>query len=365
MRDEQLDIYRGLTMIWILCILHVSCYFALFTNYIIDLIMFEMPVLFFISGAALTYTKDKPFKIQLKNRFKRIYLPFIIFCCLAIFVFGILRLFNLHTYQLKNFGFYPPSWLRSKPIHFLLTPPSYLWFIPQYFLIAISFPLQKKLIINKLGGVKYFILIVAVSIVIYALHIPYHYINFLSMTFCYNCFFIAGYVFYRKLSNKLITGLFLILAVIFTVLSIYKYDPFSLGSLMYGYKWQGHPYYLVFGFMCICLFAILLINVKIKKTKLIGLWSDLSFTIFLYQGFVFFVIGKLVYHWIDPATLPVPQRIVAFLILSVIVLFLSTVTSKLFIKTEETIISVATRLFSKIKICKKHPLIENNGNKES
>lgn len=96
-RDTQLDLYRALTMIYILCIVHVGYWFRYAIEPWRSVILIEMPVIFFISGAALSLTaKHKSLKQTLQNRGRRILLPYynfmvcilLIMCTLSLVVGG-------------------------------------------------------------------------------------------------------------------------------------------------------------------------------------------------------------------------------------------------------------------------------------
>ena len=52
MRDRQLDILRGFTMIHIVCVIHVLWYFGLAREPLFSFLLFEMPAIFFIAGAS-------------------------------------------------------------------------------------------------------------------------------------------------------------------------------------------------------------------------------------------------------------------------------------------------------------------------
>ena len=62
MRDTQLDIYRALAMIYIICVIHVVYWLGIGNELITSIILFEMPVIFFITGASFSLqTKEKSF----------------------------------------------------------------------------------------------------------------------------------------------------------------------------------------------------------------------------------------------------------------------------------------------------------------
>ena len=56
-RDKQLDLYRGLSMIYVVCFIHVIYWLKIGSEPILSLMLFEMPLIFFISGASLSFNK--------------------------------------------------------------------------------------------------------------------------------------------------------------------------------------------------------------------------------------------------------------------------------------------------------------------
>ena len=78
-RDIQLDIYRALTMVYIVCVIHVVYWFGVFDEPVRSILLFEMPVIFFISGASYGVKhRIREVRSIVKNRVKRVLLPFYI-----------------------------------------------------------------------------------------------------------------------------------------------------------------------------------------------------------------------------------------------------------------------------------------------
>lgn len=55
-RDLQLDGYRGIVMIYIVCVIHVVNWLDYNIEPYNSFMLFEMPIIFFISGASLTFS---------------------------------------------------------------------------------------------------------------------------------------------------------------------------------------------------------------------------------------------------------------------------------------------------------------------
>lgn len=78
-RDKQLDLYRGLSMIYVVCFIHVIYWLKIGSEPILSLMLFEMPIIFFISGASLSFRKEpRSFWNTLCSRFKRVVIPYYI-----------------------------------------------------------------------------------------------------------------------------------------------------------------------------------------------------------------------------------------------------------------------------------------------
>ena len=82
-RDTQLDNYRALTMIYIVCFIHITYWFDGFGEPYRSYMLFEMPLIFFIAGAAQTYAKPKSLPKMIINRVWRVMFPFYFFIFLS------------------------------------------------------------------------------------------------------------------------------------------------------------------------------------------------------------------------------------------------------------------------------------------
>ncbi len=57
-RDVQLDAYRAMLMIYIVCFIHVEFWLEYGKEPMMSLSLVEMPLIFFVSGAALSYRRE-------------------------------------------------------------------------------------------------------------------------------------------------------------------------------------------------------------------------------------------------------------------------------------------------------------------
>lgn len=79
-RDNNLDIYRGCALIYIVGIIHIIGYWVDFNVYnILSLMLIVMPILFYISGASYALSGKKSYVQYIKNRIKRIIIPLLVY----------------------------------------------------------------------------------------------------------------------------------------------------------------------------------------------------------------------------------------------------------------------------------------------
>ncbi|WP_343101502.1 acyltransferase family protein [Romboutsia sp. MSSM.1001216sp_RTP31141st1_G3_RTP31141_220114] len=107
MRDEKLDIYRGLIMMYIIGFIHTLYWFPNFGTKIKSFFLFEMAVVFFITGASYSLSNKKSYGKYIISRIPRILIPYFIFIILFnIFMHGIVG-FNLINANIMtiHFGF--------------------------------------------------------------------------------------------------------------------------------------------------------------------------------------------------------------------------------------------------------------------
>lgn len=140
-RDVNLDIYRGCIMIYITCFIHniygVTNAYSVVTSYF----LIEMPLIFFVSGAAHSLARPRPYLPYLWGRVKRIVFPYYILVCFvtlyhlivdcgvggeapADFLYGFLHngYYNIFTGRLYEFNA--------------------LWFVPVYLVVAALLPVM-------------------------------------------------------------------------------------------------------------------------------------------------------------------------------------------------------------------------------
>ena len=176
-RDHHLDIYRGCAMIYIVSIIHTltaSIGLDWYTHHHATLLLFVMPVIFYISGAAYTLSPKKSYSQYLCGRIRRIFTPLIAY--IAIYLTYSLIAGHITLRQL------PHTALRlcieiatGKP-----TQLTHLWFIHTYIIIALLLPILHHLSL-RINHIAAYLLLIASMIVSYLY--PNYIIGYLIPTF--------------------------------------------------------------------------------------------------------------------------------------------------------------------------------------
>ena len=91
-------VFAVLTILYIVCVIHTIYWNSLFNDILQSLILFEMPVIFFIAGAS-QYVANKNYSTieNIKNRAKRILLPYYVFLLSVIILYYTVATFTDHV----------------------------------------------------------------------------------------------------------------------------------------------------------------------------------------------------------------------------------------------------------------------------
>lgn len=289
MRDIQLDSYRALTMIYILCVIHVSYWYGLTPEPWRSVILFEMPVIFFISGASLSVaSRQKTLFQTLVNRGKRVLAPYYIYAILCFVFFLIitsLRPINGNVIELKDVvGIIFPA------DRFIRVPyTTHLWFVIPYLLVYVVFIFEQKILDRVNRWYAAFALLgisILVDVIGKVLITPIYHCAVFQQVIMYNLFFCAGYLFYKKLSRK---SIFLIFAISAFALVVYR----QLGGSVI--PMQGHKFmapdsvFLIYGIMALAFWGLVLSFVSVPSCRVLRHWNTCGYTIYLWQNVTFWI----------------------------------------------------------------------------
>lgn len=343
-RDNQLDIYRGISMIYVVCFIHVLFWFHIGKEPYISIALIEMPVIFYISGASLSLSNgNKNLCETFMNRFKRVIFPYYIYAFVVLMLiafFTLIRsgLFSCYDYYCRldfidKYYFDITAYTLNDVVNVLFCvniPQSpfstHLWFILPYMIIYCSFVFQ-SIILKKIDRWPYavFCLILCVVTQLLTDNIIIREVVF------YNVFFIFGYLFYRQISEKLI-----VVAGLVFLLSIILYIKFGgMFTSMQSHKFPPDMLFVGYGLTFICFISLLLGHVKLPKIKVIQLWNNRGYTIYLYQNLIYFVVNESLLSYIKIIQFDLIQLIIC----STVIFLLSTLLSFISYRFERFVVS--------------------------
>lgn len=291
MRDLQLDTYRALVMIHIVCIIHVLYWLGVGSEPINSLLLFEMPVIFFISGAA-QYIKPKV-KENLRghfwNRINRVLFPYYIYAITMLFLAFLIAIpFYVQGQPDRIISNY--HWFHVKEIILCNNIPYFhyiwhLWFIPPYLLLSCTFTYQ-MLLIERINRWLY----LAASIILFLVVIILTDDMTIRSVFCYNIFMVGGYTLYKRVNQQTIVLLLTVSLVLMVISGLLGFNFIPLQK----HKFPPDSLFVLYGVISMCLLSLIFSRVTIPNWKIFQIWNQRGYTIYLYQSLVFFLISKII-----------------------------------------------------------------------
>lgn len=332
MRDVQLDCYRALTMIYIVCVIHVLYWYWFQFETLCSLALFEMPLIFFIAGASQSYGGIKNFKRTIINRSKRVLVPYYIFVIFLLAFFYVCSVMNINfegeSIDLTLLGI-------TGIIKILATGGSvhipyfgYTWFISCYLIISCSLPLQQRIIAKYPKHL--YIIVMAGLFLLCRITDTQSFENILENVLLYNFFYILGYLYYNKIGPKHIIAI----GIIPMVVSLYWFIH-GEAIPMYRHKFPPDAIFMIYCFCVLCLLGAVLGKIKIKYNYILKLWNDRGYTIYLYQSISHFMVYKLTDGW----RTAVGNEPLVFIVSSLLVFIFATALSYITVPMEKYIIS--------------------------
>lgn len=304
-RDVSIDMLRGATMLYIIFIIHGFCWLGYLAVDTIpfSIILFEMPIIFYISGVALHLSKQATFFRFLQSRILRIYLPYLIWAV----------------------SFLPCLWymgeLEAEKWHLLLAGEikttnlvSQMWFIRPYLLISVGgFFLYKGY--QRWGNVfllVYAVVVMGVIALLDASKCYFYGIDLFRQVLVYSLFYIFGFTYKTNLSSKV--------HLILLLLSLAGY----LLCLIGGYSWvtqfnkfPPHLIFIYFGFLFVTLLSYSIHKVKIPYFHILSFANKYGLEMFLYQTYSFMAFRLLILpHLMDWDVWQQYLLLIAFIILT-------------------------------------------------
>ena len=286
MRNEKLDLARGMLMIYIVIVIHGVFWLKLIPEPYSTLLLGEMPLIFIVSGFAFSISSKHGNSINIisywkyvRARVTRIILPYLVYAINSAIIVSFMK----------------PEYNYKKTFILWLNPFRYgddntvyclnwhLWFLPSFLIVALLLPLCRVKYINQISAMKsliYFILF-------------FFFINiwggdeFKTIVF----YFFWGYLGYRLCTDLTISNkqLYLIAAIaIFTL--IYSSIIFDITLNMQSNKFPPNIIYLLFSvawssFILLIARRIPDIWVNIlKNNRMVKIFISYGYSLYLWQG---------------------------------------------------------------------------------
>ena len=322
-RDTLIDTLRGLTMIHIVCVIHVIYWFVLFNEPLRSILLFEMPAIFFIAGASQSLKQDnktlslwKETMATVVNRTKRVILPYYVFLIVLYIVMAIC------TWGFDGaLGFDLTKLSIGDIIKTIATGGSdninffgYTWFIYCYYIVSSLFPLYKR-IVSTIRKYPFFICNIIIIVILSNIDIPIVEKEIKNIPI-YSLFFMGGYIFYRKTTKSvfiMITSVSTILTIIFFLLDI--------ATPMVDHKFPADYVFMCYGISAISLLSLVFSRIHIPQCRIISLWNTQGYNIYLYQTITFSIAVAI----FNPLVTTFQSNIAIYIVYAITVFIISTI----------------------------------------
>lgn len=333
--------YRGLVMIYILCVIHVTYWLGLAPEPWRSVILFEMPLIFFISGASVAVASSRHgVKGTAWSRFKRVLLPYYAYIFYtAIIVCAIAAWSHFSGSKAVDIDLSVKKFAKALIPHdgALDVPYMYhLWFVIPYLAVSCVFPFFRG-IVDRLPRIATTAILLASCVAV--VFVPWGIVREIVI---YNFFFVIGYLYYKKLAIKWMAAIAGLSAVILAVCVV----VLDMGIVpMQAHKFPPDLIFLIYGVGILALLGIVFSYVKIPNSRLLGIWNKRGYTIYLWQNYFFIAVALIA------GTEFVRQNLangpLLFIICAVAILALGTVMSGVLVKLENAITGLVGKLSRK------------------
>ncbi len=314
-------------MIYILCVVHVTYWLGTFGQPISSLILFEMPVIFFISGAAISLGgKHRGLLPTLANRAMRVLAPYYVLaalCSIAFLVFSLVRghdILQKHTAVVIFKALWPTDGALPVPY------TRHLWFVTPYLIVCCIFCFYQKLADRSN---RYVFLIAFLSLCAFVQMLTDNML--IRNVVFYSFFYAAGYLCYNKMTVNQMT--------------LVGICSLSVVALLYVFGWKGsmqlHKFppdmlFLCYGITSLCILGIILNYITIPQNRLLRIWNTNGYTIYLWQNvtFAIFTYGTAIFMENSAKLLPV----IDFVFKALSIFIIATVLSFVVVPFERNVI---------------------------
>ncbi len=294
-RDLLLDAMRAYAMIYIVCVVHLFYCWLWPSSTLVSLLLFEMPAIFFIAGASARHSQSHSFWQLLVGRLRRVVLPYYVYAAISLVVLFATGLaaepFVMREMLMVLIGDEIPG----------LPYAWHLWFILPYLVVSVSFHFQRRW--AERYGIGYLLLVAAIACLACSafslsgtdLHqmaglrrIVCH--NLLYVL-CYNVFFVAGFVLYRRFTVARTMAVLLIAVVLAAVLAVSSGEAGCLKGWVVAIpdmqveKFPPTIVFMLFGTAALCLLSLVIRRTGLPYPSIVAFWNRHGYTIYLYQNY--------------------------------------------------------------------------------
>lgn len=336
-RDNELDIIRGLAMLYIMFI-HTIYNNGIFEVGNISILksffLFEMPLFFFVTGAATMYEKDESILYFYLKKFQRILIPYYIYSLLVIIL-------NFIFYYLNNHEIYHgvSNWILPF-LHKETFSPYFtcaLWFITAYLLVIILIPYFKKFYIIKKKQNSKDVFLPLFYILLFFLMKDCGHFNFdvnstlslyFNSTICYSFFCYLGF-FWKDIKGKdinknllyLKTGIILIFISYLLIKTNFFIADMQINKFPPNFIFILYTFAVLLLLYCLRFYIFRLVNLicKISVFNLIFLqYKNHTYTIYFTHLFCLYIINYILKNYFSFIT---NEYVIACIILFTLIPF--------------------------------------------
>lgn len=311
MRDIKLDIFRGITM-WYVIFIHCLYWIGLFDGdsgmLIKSFFLIEMPLFFFITGAANSFSSSKNIIKFWIKKIQRIIIPYYIYSLLGIVIVIIVR----DQINLNDIIEIIISWLIPLDRQIGYSYFTYaVWFVPIYLMVIFCYPLMNRIKMFLFKINKYFVFIPLLFLVILIFILSFvsengkDLIYYLKSVVFYSFWVYIGTFYNENLVNKSNNKVLIAVSISFlSLLCLIILNEFSTISInIQTNKFPPNFIFLIYSFCVmpfIYIFSDYIVNIvskmmNFRSFKFIFLqYQNSSYTIFLFHPVSFIIVKKII-----------------------------------------------------------------------
>lgn len=157
----------------------------------------------------------------------------------------------------------------------------------------------------------------------------------------YNIFMVMGFCYYKNCKEQMVTLTGIVsAAVVLIMVNIFHVDFCPMQS----HKFPPDTLFLFYNVFAICVLSLIMKRVNIPEWKVLRIWNERGYTLYLYQSIVFFVVFGVHLAIVKK----IPSAIVQAIICSTLMFVLSTAVSCFTYVLELNIVRFVKRIVNRL-----------------